>query len=84
MLPVEMSENQNEIHDAYHVRSVLEQYERSKILEVYFSRIDGRVPDIIPADQRALYEIDLNAIKGFLLGQHPQDTLLMKVFRMMN
>lgn len=84
MLPVEMSENQNEIHDAYHIRSVLEQYERSKILEVYFSRIDGRVPDIVPADQRALYEIDLNSIKGFLLGQHPQDTLLMKVFRMMN
>lgn len=84
MLPVEMSENHSEIHDANHVRSVLEQFERSKILEVYFARLDGRIPEIIPSELNELYEIELSSIKGFLLGQHPQDTLLMKVFRIMN
>lgn len=84
MPPVEMSENHSEINDALHVRSVLEQYERTKILEVYFSRLDGRLPEVIPSELQELYEIELSSIKGFLLGQHPQDTLLMKVFRIMN
>lgn len=84
MLPVEMSENHAGINDAHQVRSVLEQFERSKILEVYFSRLDGRLPESIPSEFQELYEIELSSIKGFLLGQHPQDTLLMKVFRIMN
>lgn len=84
MPPVEMSENHSGINDALHVRSVLEQYERTKILEVYFSRLDGRLPEVIPSELQELYEIELSSIKGFLLGQHPQDTLLMKVFRIMN
>ena len=84
MLPMEMSETQTQFSNAQLVRSILEKYERAKILEIYFSRVDGRLPEIIPPEQSELYEIELSAIKGFLLGQHPQDTLLMKVFRIMN
>lgn len=84
MLPMEVSENQTHLSNAQLVRSILEKYERAKILEVYFSRIDGRLPEIIPPEHSELYEIELSSIKGFLLGQHPQDTLLMKVFRIMN
>ena len=65
-------------------RTILEKYDRSKILEVYFSRIDGRRPESIPSGEEDIYELELGVIKGFLLGQHPQDTLLQKVFRLMN
>ena len=66
------------------VRSTLEKFDRSKILEVYFSRIDGRVPETILPEFAALYDIELDQIKAFLLGQHPQDTLLHRLFKIMN
>lgn len=88
MLPAdsmnELSEKKSAALKANLVRATLEKFERAKILEVYFSRIDGRSPDIVPASQRELYEIDLQDIKSFLLGQHPHDSLLSKVFRIMN
>ena len=66
------------------VKATLERYDRSKILEVYFSRLDGRVPESIKPEHAPLYDIELDQIKSFLLGQHPQDTLLHKFFRIMN
>lgn len=69
--------------DMFMVRTTLEKYDRSKILEVYFSRVDGRVPDFIKPEYEPLYGIELDQIKAFLLGQHPQDTLLHKIFRIM-
>lgn len=87
MIPVALSEttsgNSESSKGSLWVRTVLEKFERSKILEVYFLRLDGRTPDDIPADHQELYEIELNEIKAFLLGQHPQDTLLHKIFRIM-
>ena len=79
-----MSEDSQNLSEGIMARSILEKYDRSKILEVYFSRIDGRQPEFVPAGEEDIYEIELNVIKGFLLGQHPQDTLLHKVFRIMN
>jgi len=88
MLPAEsmydLSEKKSEALEANLVRATLEKFERAKILEVYFSRVDGRRPDIVPVSLRELYEIDLQDIKSFLLGQHPHDPLLSKVFRIMN
>jgi len=87
MIPTALTEttsgNSESSKDSLWVRTVLEKFERSKILEVYFLRLDGRVPDEVPADFHELYEIELNDIKAFLLGQHPQDTLLHKIFRIM-
>lgn len=77
------SERLESSKDSLWVRTVLEKFDRSKILEVYFLRVDGREPEEIPADYHELYEIDIRDIKAFLLGQHPQDTLLHKIFRMM-
>lgn len=88
MIPAALSETLAEkeetTHDALLARTVLEKFERSKILEVYFARMDGRIPEEIPADCHELYALELNDIKGFLLGQHPQDTLLHKLFRIMS
>lgn len=84
MLPLEMSETNFTIQQSLYARSVLEKFQRSKILEVYFARLDGRIPNHIIDEEADLYNIELDAIKGFLMGQHPQDTVLQKVFRIMN
>lgn len=65
-------------------RSTLGKFERSKILEVYFLRIDGRAPEFIAEELRDLYEIELGVIKEFLLGQHPQDAILQRIFKVMS
>lgn len=62
----------------------LGKFERSMILQVYFSRLDGRMPEEIPSDYRELYVIDLPSIKTFLLGQLPKDQLLHNLFRILN
>lgn len=88
MIPAALSETMSEKKEAETdvliVRTVLERFERSKILEVYFARMDGRIPEEIPVEYHDLYQLELNDIKGFLLGQHPQDTLLHKIFRIMS
>lgn len=84
MQPTGLSEFDQIFSEGIYARSVLEKYERSKILEVYFARIDGRIPELINPEEEDIYNLDLNSIKGFLLGQHPQDTILQKVFRIMN
>lgn len=58
------------------IKQILDQYDRARILEVYFSRLDGRLPERIPAEISALYTIRLEDIKEFLLGQRPADPLL--------
>lgn len=80
----ELKENETTNFITSPVRQALGKFERSKILEVYFSRLDGRIPEHISGDYEELYEIELSSIKAFLLGQHPQDTLLQKIFRIMN
>ncbi len=65
-------------------RITLGKFERSKILQVYFARLDGRTPEEIPSEYQELYSIELQAIKTFLLNQHPQDALLQKIFKMMS
>lgn len=84
MFANELPENQKVIMNAHAARGVLEKFERAKILEVYFSRLNGRFPQNIQSDYQELYEVELSEIKNFLLGQHPQDTILQKIFRIMN
>lgn len=66
------------------VRTMLERFERSKILEVYFARVDGRVPRIVPFELKPLWEIELSEIKAYLLGQHPHDNILSRLLSLMN
>lgn len=84
MLPTEVSENEKVLQSMGEIKRSLEKFERSKILEVYFSRVDGRIPGSIPDEYQELYAIELGSIKSYLLGQHPQDSLLQRIFRMMN
>lgn len=65
-------------------REILEKFERSKILEVYFSRLDGRSLTVMQEDYKELYDVELRDIKRFLLGQHPQDIILANVLRFSN
>jgi hypothetical protein len=51
------------------VKVILEQYERAKLLEIYFARVNGRGPSHETAECRDLYAIDLRDMKMFLLGQ---------------
>ncbi len=60
---------------------ILEKYDRAKVLEIYFARLNGRTIETIPADYADLYEVELNSVKAYLLGQGPQDS---SVFRLLN
>jgi hypothetical protein len=88
MIPAGLSEGLSEKEEALRemkmTREALEKFERSKILEIYFARLDGRVPDEIPFEHEDLYALELEKIKKFLLGQHPQDPILQKIFRIMS
>lgn len=80
----ELSESSDSLTDLTHIRRTLGKFERSKILEIYFARLDGRIPDEIPVEYEELYQIELNSIKKFLLGQYPQDNLLQRLFKIMH
>lgn len=70
-------------NEASMARQILAQYQRAKILEVYFERIDGRDPGSVSSDLKPLYELPLPEIKAYLLGQHPQDNLLSQIIKLM-
>lgn len=88
MIPVPVSEpvseKENSGNDVNSCRITLGKFERSKILQVYFARLDGRSPEDAPAEFQELYSIDLAVIKSFLLNQHPQDAILQRIFKMMS
>ncbi len=79
-----MKNASREVLEKEKVRMTLGKFERSKILQVYFGRLDGRYPQEIPPDCEELYRTELSEIKNFLINQYPQDSLLQKIFKVMN
>ena len=65
------------------VKTMLERYERAKILEVYFARVDNRVPVSMTLDDLPLYEVDLVQMKSYLLGKYPEQNIFTKLFKIM-
>ncbi len=63
------------------VRETLSRHERYRVLELYFCREGGRLPEHIPAERLELLEISQEEMKEFLLGQFPQDPLLHKFLK---
>lgn len=63
------------------VREVLQRHERYRVLELYFCREGGRLPESIPPERMELLEISQEEMKEFLLGQFPQDPLLHKFLK---
>lgn len=61
------------------VREIMNRFGRSKVLEVYFARLDGRFPDVVPSYEADLYLLDLLQIKEFLLERGHHDPLLKKI-----
>lgn len=80
----EMSETDFAQLNYQDTRSTLAKFERAKILEIYFSRLDGRKPEFVPEEFESLYRIELGEIKNFLLGQHPQDAILQRILKVMS
>ncbi|HLT23228.1 MAG TPA: hypothetical protein VKZ84_07285 [Bacteriovoracaceae bacterium] len=62
------------------ITEVLFRYERSQILEVYFSRLDGR--ENVNPDLAELYEFSLEDLKLFLAGRFQQDPLIQQLTRL--
>ena len=60
-------------------KKYLDSFERAKILEIYFLRIEGRINDSIPRVHEVLYSMDLNEMKTYLLGQETKDSILPQV-----
>ena len=63
------------------VKEVLSRHERYRVLELYFCREGGRLPETIPPERMELLEISQTEMKEFLLGQFPQDPLLHKFLK---
>ncbi len=61
------------------IRAMLEKYEQSKILEVYFARLDDCLPDTIAAADADLYSMDLEDMKDYLLNQKPINPILQQL-----
>lgn len=49
------------------VSIILEKFERTKVLEVYFLRAQGKSSANIPQEYGVLFEIDLKLIRQYLL-----------------
>lgn len=84
MLMDGLLENEKESFDALEIKIILGKFERSKILEIYFARFDGRIPETVPEIYTELYKIELHVIKEYLLGQRPHDPILAKILRLMH
>ena len=61
------------------IRVMLEKYEQSKIIEVYFARLDDRLPDIIASAEADLYSMNLEDMKDYLLDQKPANPILQQL-----
>lgn len=58
------------------VREILSRHERYRVLEIYFCRDGGRLPESIPPEREELLDVTQEEMKDYLLGQFPQDPLL--------
>jgi hypothetical protein len=58
------------------VKEILTRHERYRVLEIYFCREGGRLPEHVPPERMELLEISQTEMREFLLGQFPQDPLL--------
>lgn len=79
---VEMSGKWINQSDAIGLRDGLKKYERSKIIEIYFARLDGRDASDFSLEFDFLFKVELEDIRLFLLNQQPQDLILSKVLEL--
>ncbi len=63
------------------VKLILEQYDRAKVLEFYFARLDGRTSSAVLLELSDLNSIELADLKAYLLVQSNQDQ---NIFQLMN
>jgi hypothetical protein len=63
----------------HEVQEIMNRFGRSRVLEVYFARLDERLPEVVPSYEADLYLLPLSQIKEFLLEQGRHDPLLKKI-----
>ncbi len=61
------------------VQKMLDSFERSKILEIYFLRIEGRSDASMSKHYGPLFSIELSEMKNYLLHRDSKDSILSKV-----
>lgn len=66
------------------IRKILSNFENSKILQVYFARIDEIIPEIIPFEFMELYNLELDSLRTYLLNQYPIDPLVHRLLSVLN
>lgn len=66
------------------LRDILNNFENYKILQVYFARFEEKIPEIIPSEFMALYEMELESLKNYLLDQYPIDPLIHRLLSILN
>ena len=65
--------------ESQNLRHTMNRFGRTKVLEVYFARLDGRLPEVVPSYEAELYLLPLEEIKEFLLERGHHDPLLKKI-----
>lgn len=66
------------------VRLKLSSFDRLKLLEVIFNRMQNSVPEVMSDDEATLYAWPLEELKDYVSTQHPQDPILLKILKMMS
>jgi hypothetical protein len=72
-------ENKHSQKSPNEVKEIMNRFGRSRVLEVYFARLDERLPEVVPSYEADLYLLPLSQIKEFLLEQGRHDPLLKKI-----
>lgn len=62
------------------IAKILFKYERSKIIEVYFSRLDGRKNN--KEEDNELYNLSLEDLKLFLAGKFKEDPIMQQLSKL--
>jgi hypothetical protein len=76
-LAISMIENRN-------TREKLAKFPRAKLIEIYNLRVDEKLPEVIPEDEKTVYSTDMTKLRAFLLGQMPSDTTVNKILNIMS
>jgi hypothetical protein len=66
------------------IRNKLEAFERAKLVEIYTNRVQSKVPNEIPENEKEVYDMDIKQLLAFLRGEMPSDNLLNRLFGIMN
>lgn len=63
-------------------KNILDGLERSKLIEIYFSRLDGSNIHNLSEEYEDILKLDISVLRTFLINQHPYDANWAKFFNL--